>query len=164
MADSALFGPCRFLFKNYYVIQVDYGVRLDQMIVNGQFDYVDPLITASNFPGRETGRRKFPVALFTAHGSMESIEIGTALHIGGYRPATIRELVTLGATYPSLQQNFGIVALGSKLVHPYWGFATCTGLTSHRINSSLWPEGRHLRLFSFEFPWYGRHRFAAVAL
>lgn len=45
-------------------------------------------------------------------GHTEDVEL--YLHERGLRPATLRELLTFGATYPERQRDFTIVALGSS--------------------------------------------------
>ena len=72
----------------------------------------------------------------------------------GYRPATIKELLALGASYPELQKHFPVVALGSVWRNPD-GHLQVPCLDWH-------GAGRLLDLDLLGLNWGDKHRFAAV--
>ena len=106
--------------KLSYPVVVDYNCSLDEMIKAGNYGYVNPRITASNFPIQGEGKREVEVVLFSFNRRIiRSEEIIIEVKKRGYRPARIEELLALSEKYPDLQQRFPIVALGSVWYDDY---------------------------------------------
>lgn len=93
---------------------VDYGQSLAEMIANGKYARVDGHITADHFPMRERGKQHVVVELVYFSSGMSAEEVHWELKSRGMRSATLPELLAFGATYPSYQRRFPIVALGSS--------------------------------------------------
>ncbi|WKZ27321.1 MAG: hypothetical protein QY311_01005 [Candidatus Paceibacterota bacterium] len=92
---------------------VDYGQSLAQMVAQGKYVYVDGHITANHFPIRGSGKQRVVIELVYFSSSMSAEEVRWELESRGMRSATLPELLAFGATYPSYQRRFPIVALGS---------------------------------------------------
>jgi hypothetical protein len=96
-----------------YNVRVDYDLRLDILLETGSYDSVGSGLEERNFPSGKHGTAKVRIQLHKFGGFMESEQILQAIATKDLRPATLHELVSLGAIYPELQHSFRIVALGS---------------------------------------------------
>jgi hypothetical protein len=56
--------------------------------------------------------------LFSFKGTIQTEEVLEIMDRYGYRPANLRELLALGASFPELQKKFRIIALGSVWREP----------------------------------------------
>ncbi len=141
-------------------VVVDYGKSLAEMIAAGKYDgYINSDITEKHFPipkipaGLPT---KFELNLELVHFNrvITSNQVLDELRKQRLRPATLLELLALGATYPEKQREFPIVALGSV-----WRY-----LNGDRYVPYLWSnaDGRDLRLDWFVRDWDEDYRFLAV--
>ena len=81
----------------------------------------------------------------------------------GYRPATLAELLTLGATHPELQVDSTILALGAKWKTPA-GHMAVPALTGMRVQrSGAVVTVRQLEVFGAGvLGWRNNIKFAAV--
>ena len=135
-----------------YKIVVDYTKSLEQMIAAGCYDWVNPDITAERFPITGDGQVELEPELIHIGRDMSSDEVIADLDKRGLRPGTIAELLAFGATYPEVQREFPIVALGSVAeVHGYRRVACL-----YRSDSE-----RNLHLDWFDSDWDGLYRFLA---
>lgn len=137
-----------------YTVTVNYDISLERAIKPGKYDWVNSDINDKNFKSKESGKKKLDIHLFGFDRDITSKEVINILKKKGYRVATLRELLALGAAYPELQIKYYINSLGSKwrspsgdLLVPYLG----------RLDS-----GRDLYLGWFGNDWGSRWRFAAV--
>ncbi len=96
-----------------YTVEVDYGLPLDEAIAAGKYDTVDNTITAENFPSDKKSKETFGITLFDFKKGMTTDEVLAEFDKLGLRPATLPELLALGAAHPELQREFLIMALGS---------------------------------------------------
>lgn len=148
--------------RNSFTVTVDYDSRLESMIEDGQYHWKNPDITAKNFPIDSKGKVETRIDLvdlvqFKPHA--RSDEILRELDRLGMRPATLPELLALGATYPEKQREFWIVALGSVGRDKY-GFP-CFPCLCSEVWSDMPTRERYLSLQD-EFGWGPGYRFAAV--
>jgi hypothetical protein len=127
---------------------------LDKMIEDGEYDWVNPNITADHFPIREKVRSEFSVVLFHFNRPVGSEDVIAEMNKDGYRPAAIEELLALGESQPNLQKKFPIVALGT-----IWEDAD-----GCRHVVFLWGSSgeRNLDIHGFGSGWRDHYRFAAV--
>ena len=132
-----------------------------QLIADGNYDFVESTISGFTNCKPEIDQQRVAVQFFRANGILHSIDVCEELFRRRYRPINIFELLSLGIAYPHLQRRFCIVALGTVVVDPESGVQVCAGLTSDCVSPWLFP-GRDLASFCFDFPWHGKHRFAAV--
>lgn len=136
-------------------LTVDYCQSLQQMIVSGNYGWTNSDITENNFPlPTEFLDKKITVStkLFHFNRDISSEDVIFEMEKVGYRPATLPELLALGKTYPELQKDFRIVALGS--IWDAYGLRGVPILDSGRE--------RWLNLGWFGNGWVNRHRFFGI--
>lgn len=140
-----------------YSIIVDYSQTIEQMVAAGKYNYVSPDINSKNF-GQELAIKKraqeeLSVVLLHLNREASSEEVLVEMERRGLRPATLAELLALGAKHPELQRKFTIVALGSSCV-----------LNGHRQVAYLWSNlsSRYLDLGYFDNRRSAHCRFLAV--
>jgi hypothetical protein len=102
------------LLRGPYPLQVDYGKSIEDSVRAGRYDWVNRDVTSANFPSDEAGHGMISVVLvpFSPQASLEYV-----LHLqaeAGQRPATLKELLAFGETYPEVQKKLPIIALGSS--------------------------------------------------
>jgi len=90
---------------------------LDKAIEAGKYDRVDNDITQANFP-QACKAGDVEVILVAIDRAMTGEEVVAELGKKGLRPATLAQLLSLGAAQPDLQRQFYIVALGSQWCKP----------------------------------------------
>ena len=103
------------LLAAQYSVQVDYSRSVEDSLRAGQYNWAHYQVTSSNFPGPETGRGALSVVLvpFSPQANLDSVLGGQAT--SGMRPATLKELLAFGETYPDVQKNLPVLALGSSV-------------------------------------------------
>jgi hypothetical protein len=146
VAESMLAGE-----PNSFRVTVNYDLSVEEMIRAGKYDRASSEINSQNFPAEKKGVSDLLIHLVRFDGFMESEEVLRELDKQGLRPATLPELLALGAQHPYLQRRFPIVALG---------------LVWHggRVVACLWGDARN-RGLGYDWlgiRWDGLHRFAAV--
>ncbi len=95
-------------------VAVDYGINYDSLIQLGNYDFVGDSITQEHFPCSDTGVTAVEVILVDFKNKIwQTQEVLSALRARGLRPASLPELLALGAQHPELQLKYNIVALGS---------------------------------------------------
>src|SRR3989344_3384599 len=100
-----------------YPVVIDYGKTIEEMVATGHYDWSNSDISSGNFPVSGNGTANANLELVHLNKDASS-EGGVAyLESLGMRPATIAELLVFGATYPEVQREFPVIALGSS-----WGF------------------------------------------
>lgn len=136
-----------------FTVPVDYALSLPEMITAGRYDDVSNSITPERFPIQGIGKRETVIHLVHPGKEVESQPLIDEMDALGYRPATIAELLALGAKYPELQREFPIIALGSV-----------AEVGGDRVVAFLdrWFRERKLLLCWFDRRWAGVCRFAFV--
>ncbi|MEI7740910.1 MAG: hypothetical protein WCJ29_00215 [bacterium] len=150
-------------------VEVDYGQSLEQMIAAGKYDWKNGDINEKNFPrkrsaktalknifGKEKEKTEIEVIAVAFGETLTTKQIEDRLDALGLRPATLEELLALGAAKPDLQRKSWIVALGSDFVDSDGG----RGVPCLNENS-----GRRELGLSWGFPgsqWGPDNRFLAV--
>jgi len=138
-----------------YKVTVDYGKTLGEMIGACRLDWVNRDLTQEHFPITGEGVQEVEVILFHFNRAMRSYRVLAEIKKQGYRPATLPELLALGASQPELQRQFPIVCLGSA----WWSPCGDRGVPCLGWDSS----GRCLNLSWFDdYDWDGYCRFLAV--
>lgn len=153
-----------------YSLIAYYGHSVEMLIRHGQYDMVtNQDISTRNFPSIEGGKSQVDIYLFGfdhyISGSKFAIK---KMREHGLRPATLKELLSLGIAYPDLQRRNNIMALGSNWVDnygdlrvPYLGAIYPLTLPYMVVDESA--SDRYLGLFWFEGGVLGPNwRFAAV--
>ena len=99
-----------------YVVSVNYGMGLAEMIAAGQYDWKNSDINTDNFPVTGEGVVETKLELVHLDKVASTDEVEAYLEENGLRLATIEELLAFGATYPDVQREFPVIALGSSWV------------------------------------------------
>jgi hypothetical protein len=135
--------------SEYYVVSVDYAKSVEQMKSDGQYNWSNDNINGENFPLTGKGTIKTDDLKLVHLNKVTSTKYVKAyLEENGFRPATIEELLAFGATYPDVQREFPIMALGSSWVrghdHRYVPYLAMAGtkrhLNLHWGDEHQWPE------------------------
>lgn len=144
-------------FPSYQVV-VDYGRAVEQLVGDGEYDWCNTDIVSRNFPsmmGTEI-RAQIDIYLVSFDRRISSEGVITEMEILGLRPATIVELLALGAQHPDIQRDYQIAALGST-----WSFDSGDlDLDVPYLGGS--GSDRYLFLFWWGSGWSPYWRFAAV--
>ncbi|MFH1611493.1 MAG: hypothetical protein ABIA83_02745 [Patescibacteria group bacterium] len=137
-----------------YTVLVDYRKTIEQMVSAGRYDWSDGNINSVNFPVNGTGVATITPELVHLNKKASSEEALAHKEANGLRPATIEELLAFGATYPDVQREFPVVALGSSWVDR----------DGHRRAPYLDGDGseRELSLDWYGSGWFEGCRFLAV--
>lgn len=141
-----------------YHITVNYNQTVQQLIRAGKYSSSEG-ITDANFPSDEEGTARLEIFLlsFDSDNRVSSEGAIKAMKKQGLRPATLKELLALGAAYPypDLQRVNSIIAFGStwrghsgSLGVPFLGRSA-----SHLLIRLCWFKGGD---------WRPSVRFAAV--
>lgn len=101
-----------------FVVKVNYNEPIEQMVNAGHYDGIDIRINGENFPLNRTGVVDIKLGITRFNYRIYSDSLLSSFTRRGYRPANIAELLAFGASYPSLQFQFWIVALGSLWIYP----------------------------------------------
>lgn len=130
---------------------VKYGRTLKQLVKT--YDWANDDITDENFPSKEEGNKDVEFGLFHFNRDISSEDAIAGMKAEGYRPATIKELLSFGEKNPKLQLEYPIVGLGSV-----------AELYGDRLVGCLCGNGskRDAGLHYFGFDWDGVYRFLAV--
>ena len=94
-----------------YAVVVDYEKRLPKMIEGAGVFWANPEITEEYFPVRVGGKEKVIVYLLKFDQCPTTEEALQKVRENGFRPATLPELLALGAAYPELWKQFPLLAL-----------------------------------------------------
>ena len=137
-----------------FKVQVNYSQTLEEMIEEGNYDWVGSDITENHFPLQGQGTQEVEIHLFHFGRTMSNEAAEKEMEAKGFRPATLPELLALGRDHPDLQKQFPIVSLGSV-----W---RCPHANSNAPILNRRGGERDLDLYWPELDWYGECRFAAV--
>lgn len=126
--------------------------NINDAVKSGNYDWSNSDISDKHF----TADQPHDCDLILKHfgKDMSTDAVLKALDAEGLRPATMSELLALGAQYPELQRQFPIIALGSV-----W-----QDLFGSRYVGYLFSYGskRELNLRYYDYDWSDLCRFAAI--
>ncbi|NTU66996.1 MAG: hypothetical protein HGB08_03670 [Candidatus Moranbacteria bacterium] len=141
-----------------YAVCVNYGASLEEMIMLGEYDACDGSIRNGIFRIKKPSSRA-DVEITLLHFGFEiscGKEAVNRICLEGYRPATLHELLALGAEYQDLQCEFSIAALGSISED---AFDNCCNVVAYLAGEN---SRRRVSLARFDFPFSEETRFAVV--
>lgn len=99
---------------NTFRVYVDYCKTIEEMLLAGHYDFVNPRIGSSNFKLSLKGAVEVQILeLIQFNKEISSKEVLDYLKSKRMRPATIGEILAFGKTYPEAQRGLMIVGLGS---------------------------------------------------
>jgi hypothetical protein len=137
-----------------FTITVDETLSLEELVKEGKYDWSNENIISKNFPLPKNGKKSDKeVFLFHFVKNMSSEAIIALMDKAGYKPATIWDLLSLGASHPDLQREFPVVALGSVAELVGFRFVGCLRRCDSERDADLNDFGRE---------WGGGYRFLAV--
>jgi len=140
--------------RKAFELEIDGTKILEQLIADGKYDWKNSDIKEKNFPIKDKTKRMATIELFHFGFDISSDSAIKAMEKEGFRPATIEELLALGAKHPELQKEFPIIALGSV----WRGFCG-----DRHVPVLCWSDSeRELRLSRWDGDWDGLFRFAGV--
>jgi hypothetical protein len=97
-----------------YPITVDYGQSIEDLARDGSYYRVFSELSSRNFPAEAVGTKQLSATLVRLRGPSTIDQVVAAEAKDGFRPATIRELLTFGSTYPEMRKQITIIGLGSE--------------------------------------------------
>ena len=139
-----------------YPVIIDYSQSLKQMIAAAMLDSVHSDINDKNFPIMKEGIVETTFMLERFDHPVRTTDAVGLLDKKGFRPATIVDLIAFGTIYPDVQEEFGVVAVGTL-----WD----PGNVHHSYDVpylSHSNHGRSLSLFRSAPRWKERYRFLVV--
>jgi hypothetical protein len=139
-----------------YNVMVDYSMSLADMIKAGKYDWSNDDITDKRFSFQGTGQHEVELVMVHLNRSATTREVRQYMDEQGLEPAKIEHLLAFGATYPEIQREFPIIALGSSFVPVHgdriYPYLHCRG--GGRMLSLRWNDD--------DRPWVESCRFLAV--
>jgi len=137
-------------------VVVDYSKPLVDMIKAGKYDWGCDGIIPEHFPfGKAEGSKEIEIQIVHLGLEATTREVLAELDNRGLRPATLAELLALGAQHLELQRRFWVVALDSS----------CRNSAGHVFVPSLGATGgmRGIQMCWLDQDiWRETYRFAAV--
>lgn len=137
-----------------YLVLVDNSLTLADMVAAGGYDEAEiDRDMDERYPGIADSAVEVTLARFS--GWIKTDDVLCLLERNGYRPATLPELLAFGASHPSTQRHFPIIA-----------FVSVTGNGQPYLAVCLDHGGQKRYLYSFFYshPWCTDFRFAVVRL
>jgi hypothetical protein len=101
-----------------FSVQVNYDLTVEELVKAGKYSWAMLSINSNNFSSPEKDIATIDIFLVNFNRNLSSEDVVKELDRQGLRPATLKELASLGAQYPHLQYEFPIVALGSPWRDP----------------------------------------------
>jgi len=127
VAELIMFG--RQKASDTFKVVVNYGKTLAEMIQFGKYGWVNDDITDKHFPIQGAGTQEAELVLVHLNRDATTKEVLAHLDSNGLKAAGIEHLLAFGATYPEIQKEFPVIALGSAWVndngnrnYPYLNF------------------------------------------
>lgn len=116
-------GQRRIIFPSY-LIPVDYDMSIEEIAKDSPYDWLGNLINEKNFPPSQTGFSLLVVYRVNFKQELRTKDILQELDALDLRPATLKELMVYGSTYPETLSKHMVVALGSshksiRINYPY---------------------------------------------
>jgi hypothetical protein len=98
-----------------FCVSVDYEISIEEAVkkLSSHYDRKSPKITSRNFPTNRKGRVDIALELIQLNRAISTNMVIREIDKSGYRPAEIRELLAFGESYPKVQYECCIAALGS---------------------------------------------------
>ncbi len=115
LADALLPKANNVIEKTYKVV-FDYSQSLASMIKAGKYDWFNDHITDKHFSLEGEGQQEAELVLVHLDRDATTKEVREYMKEQGLEPAKIEHLLAFGTTYPELQRQFPIIALGSSFV------------------------------------------------
>jgi hypothetical protein len=140
-----------------YLVKVDYSKKIDELVKEGKYSYVDRNISDSHYlPIDRKDKEEISISVVSISRFMTNIEVSYLLDQFGLRDVNIKQFLSLCHQFPDIHYEGPIVARvsGGPILVPY--------ISGNKIaqnnNLSLFiPEEWHTDF------WPPEYRFAAVS-
>lgn len=127
-----------------FPVSVDYSRSLLEVILAGEYIYVNRDIKEERFPltENEKGKVSLKLELIRLNKVASEDEVRREIKIQGYRSAKLREELAFGEKYPYFQRKYPVVALGSPWQNPFgYEVVPCLGMSESERALDLCPAG-----------------------
>lgn len=103
-----------------YPVSVPYNgpSTIKELVAAGAFDWKNDDITDKHFPQEKVGAEDVEIELVHLDRDISTDDALAELDKRGLRPANPAELLAFGATFPEVQREFPVIALGQYWRHP----------------------------------------------
>lgn len=139
-----------------YPVSVPYNgaSTIKELVAAGAFDWKNDDITDKHFPQEKTGAEDVEIELVHLDRDISTDDALVELDKRGLRPANPAELLAFGATFPEVQREFPVIALGQFWRDPRgYRNVVCLGGDGSKRHAFLGWTGRG---------WFRDCRFAGV--
>jgi hypothetical protein len=140
--------------RSSYQLTVNYDLPIEEAISGGRYTFADRDITSAVFPRDQASTTTMQIRLVHFDRIVTTPDVCNALARRKLRPAGWSELLALGRTYPMIQRQVTVVALGS-----FW---RRTDKNHYVLLLSGHSTARTLLLCGRDDPWHSGHCFAGV--
>lgn len=139
-----------------YSVSVPYNgaSTIKELVATGNYDWKNDDITDKHFPQEKVGAEDVEIELVHLDRDISTDDALAELDKRGLRPANPAELLAFGATFPEVQREFPVIALGQFWRNPH-GLRDVVCLGGHGC-------GRDAHLGWIDGGWNRRCRFAGV--
>lgn len=134
---------------------INYDLTIADLLEAGKYDWKNDGIDDHNFSSSEKGEKEVEFGMFHFNIPMSSEDVIAKMKLEGFRPATMKELLSNGEKNPEEQRKYLIIELGSVAV--LGGFRRVGYLSGG-------GSGRYVGLLCFGGDWDGNCRFLGVRL
>lgn len=108
-------GYAEIVMQDTFSVVIDRSKSFISQVQAGHYDWVNPNITADEFPINGEGKVRRNLHLVHFDKDMTNSEVLKELEAQNLEPAQVEDLLFVGAAYPALQQQFSIACLGTVL-------------------------------------------------
>lgn len=142
--------------RESHLLTVNYEQSLEQLLMNGEFQWAHHRVNSDNFTIRGVGKQEVSLVLLHINREVPTSVINDVMQELGLKPARIEHLLVFGARFKEYQEKFPIAALGSVWVDKFdedqSGFVPTLGVSK---------KGRRVQLNYAESLWKPEWRFLA---
>ena len=96
-----------------YSLNVHYDGTIEDSLKAGKYNWTYFEISAKNFASKESGTKLIQAALVQLNTYTTAQAMVKEQATAGLRPATLKELLAFGETYPEVQTKISVIGLGS---------------------------------------------------
>jgi hypothetical protein len=98
-------------------LTVNYDRSIEDLVAAGDYDSTNRDVTDNNFPSSESSEKEVEFGMFHYGECISSEKAIANMEEAGFRPATMKELLSYGEKNPEEQREYLIIALGSHGSH-----------------------------------------------
>jgi hypothetical protein len=112
--------PGALLVNRTYRVSIPYERSTEQLLEMGHYDITSPYLNDLDFQRTVCGRdRMFEIEMVHFGRNISTDDALAGIEQQGLRPSNVTELLAFGASYPDVQREFPVVALGEIFPYPH---------------------------------------------